>query len=226
MSETFSLVIAEDHAVLRAGIEAYLRENAADLRIVASLASGAAAVEFCRVHPPDAILLDLSHPGLSGVELIESLHQAAPNSQIVVLSMHGDEATVLGALQAGARGYVRKSNSMDNVLESIRSVLRGASYLDPEASRLVLERMRTGGTAEPARVNLTPRELDILRLLANGHPSSEIAALLALPLQTVRSHRTAIRRKLGVQNTAGATRVAMELGLLQPRAAGASAGQG
>lgn len=224
MPDFFSLLIADDHAVLRAGIQAALSQSAPEIRVAGSVASGPAAMAFCRQSPPDVVLLDLSLPGLSGLELVEAIHAAAPKAQIVVLSMYSDEATVLGALQAGARGYVRKSNSMDNVLEAIRSVLRGASYLDPDASRLVLERMRTGAISEPARHPLTPRETEILRLLALGHSSREMAQLTGLSVQSVRTHRTAIRRKLGVQNTAGATRAAIELGLVGKRAAAAGAG--
>ena len=223
MTDLYSLLIVEDHAVLRAGIQAALREAAPEIRLAGSVSTGAEALEFCRAQPPHIILLDLSLPDLSGIDLIEALHAAAPQSQIVVLSMYNDEATVLGSLAAGARGYVRKSNSMENVLEAIRSVLRGASYLDPDASRLVLERMRTGGATAPARAGLNPREVEILRLLASGLPSREIAEQTGLTLQAVRSHRTAIRRKLGVANTAGATRVAIELGLLEQRTLAAGA---
>ena len=223
MSNLFSLLIVDDHAVLRAGIQAILRETAPDVFVTGSVSTGLEAVAFCRGEAPDVVLLDLSLPGLSGIELIEELHAVAPTSQIVVLSMHSDEATVLGALSAGARGYVRKSNSMDNVVEAIRSVLRGASYLDPEASRLVLGRVRNGGSSPRSKAGLAPQEVEILRLLASGLASRQIADRTGLTLQSVRSHRTAIRRKLGVQNTAGATRVAIELGLLEERARGAGA---
>ena len=200
-----------------------IRESAPEIQIAASFASGDEALQFCRSHPPQLILLDLSMPGLCGLDLIEALAGVAPRSRIIVLSMYCDEASVLGALQAGARGYVRKANSGETLLEAIRAVLSGASYLDPEASRMVFDRMRSGETVERAKTSLSPRETDILRLLALGHASREIASQLGLTVQAVRTHRTAIRRKLGVTNTAGATRVAIEMGLTKGRALAATA---
>lgn len=223
MSDLSTLLIIEDHAVLRAGLEAMIRDSAPEIQITASLASGDEAVKFCRRTPPQVILLDLSLPGLCGLGLIEAIAAVAPHSRIIVLSMYCDEASVLGALQAGARGYVRKTNSGETVLEAIRAVLSGASYLDPEASRMVFDRMRSGETLERVKSNLSPRETDILRLLALGHASREIATQLGLTVQAVRTHRTAIRRKLGVSNTAGATRVAIEMGLTKGRALAATA---
>ncbi len=206
---------------MRDGVRAML-ERADDFRVVGEVESGAEAVQFCRRQPPDVVVMDLSLPDLNGMAATEEILRTAPNTKIVILSMHEDDKSVIGAIRAGARGFVLKKASLGDLIDALRAVAKGGSYLSPQVSDKLLSRIQRGDmetTKVPDTLDvLSPRELQVLRMVAEGKTSKDIAIVLNLGLQTVRSYRKTMMKKLGVNNVAGLTHLAMSAGLT-PQAA-------
>jgi two-component system, NarL family, response regulator LiaR len=180
---------------------------------------------------PDLVLMDIGLPGLNGVETTTEILRAIPELKIVILSMYDDENSVLGAMRAGARGFILKKASDVDLVGALRMVAAGGMYVSPQVSDRLLIRIQKGNleaqAAPPALAGLSPRELQVLRLVAEGKSSKEIAGLLDLSEQTVRSYRKTLMRKLHVNNAVTLTQLAYSTGLAQvpreePRAASAS----
>jgi len=210
------VLLVEDHRIVRDGVRAML-ERASEFRVVGEVESGADAVQFCRRTPPDVVIMDLSLPDLNGMAATEEILRSSPATKIVILSMHEDDKSVIGAIRAGARGFVLKKASLVDLVEALRAVAKGGSYLSPQVSDKLLSRIQRGDM-ETAKLPdtldvLSPRELQVLRLVAEGKTSKDIAAVLNLGLQTVRSYRKTMMKKLGVNNVASLTHLAMAAGL-------------
>ncbi|MBN8732614.1 MAG: response regulator transcription factor [Acidobacteria bacterium] len=215
------VLLVEDHRIVRDGVRAML-ERAEDFRVVGEVESGTEAVQFCRRKAPDVVIMDLSLPDLNGMAATEEILRSAPNTKIVILSMHEDDKSVIGAIRAGARGFVLKKASMGDLVDALRAVAKGGSYLSPQVSDKLLSRIQRGDM-ETAKLpdtldGLSPRELQVLRMVAEGKTSKDIAGVLNLGLQTVRSYRKTMMKKLGVNNVASLTHLAMAAGL-SPQAA-------
>lgn len=215
----YSLVLADDHQILRDGVKAILARQE-DFVVVAEAGNGLDTIQICKRLRPDLVLMAIALPGVNGVEVTAELLRHAPATKVVILSMYDDEQSVVGAIRAGARAYVLKRNSASDLLEALRMVARGGSYLSPQVSDRLLRRIQRGdlaGAAAAAPIeSLSPRELQVMRLVAEGHTSKEIAALLHLGLQTVRSYRKTLMRKLGVTNAASLTQLAVSAGVSRP----------
>lgn len=215
------VLLVEDHRIVRDGVRAML-ERAEDFRVVGEVESGTEAVQFCRRSAPDVVVMDLSLPDLNGMAATEEILRNAPNTKIVILSMHEDDKSVIGAIRAGARGFVLKKASLGDLVDALRAVAKGGSYLSPQVSDKLLSRIQRGDM-ETAKLPdtldvLSPRELQVLRMVAEGKTSKDIAGVLNLGLQTVRSYRKTMMKKLGVNNVASLTHLAMAAGL-SPQAA-------
>lgn len=215
------VLLVEDHRIVRDGVRAML-ERAEDFRVVGEVESGTEAVQFCRRNAPDVVVMDLSLPDLNGMAATEEILRNAPNTKIVILSMHEDDKSVIGAIRAGARGFVLKKASLGDLVDALRAVAKGGSYLSPQVSDKLLSRIQRGDM-ETAKLPdtldvLSPRELQVLRMVAEGKTSKDIAGVLNLGLQTVRSYRKTMMKKLGVNNVASLTHLAMAAGL-SPQAA-------
>jgi DNA-binding NarL/FixJ family response regulator len=215
----YSLVLADDHQILRDGVKAILACQE-DFVVVAEAGNGLDTIQICKRLRPDLVLMAIALPGVNGVEVTAELLRHAPATKVVILSMYDDEQSVVGAIRAGARAYVLKRNSASDLLEALRMVARGGSYLSPQVSDRLLRRIQRGdlaGAAAAAPIeSLSPRELQVMRLVAEGHTSKEIATLLRLGLQTVRSYRKTLMRKLGVTNAASLTQLAVSAGVSRP----------
>lgn len=207
-----TIVVADDHAIVRAGIRAVLAAEP-DLRIVAEASDGRAAVDAVVRHRPHVLMIDLTMPGLNGLEAIGRVRALVPSTRILVLSMHGAADFVLPALRAGALGYLVKGAGLDHLVPAIRAVARGEAFFDPTAER-VAHLSAPGRQAADALANLTPREREVLQLVAEGHTNREIADRLGLSPKTVDTHRTSAMRKLGVHDVQGLTRFAVRCGLV------------
>jgi DNA-binding NarL/FixJ family response regulator len=213
-----SIVIVDEHQILRDGIKALLAGQG-DFAVVAESGGGPEAIQVCLEHKPDMVLLEVALPGVSGIEVTTELVRRCPTARVVVLSAHDDERTVVAAIRAGARAYVLKRASAADLLEALQTVARGGSYLSPQVSDRLLRRIRQGDLTGEAPLSpfesLSPRELQVMRLVTEGRTSKEIAALLDLGLQTVRSYRKTLMRKLGVTNVASLTQLALSTGATQ-----------
>jgi DNA-binding NarL/FixJ family response regulator len=163
--------------------------------------------------------MDIGLPGLNGVETTAEILRHHPEAKIIILSMYDDEHSVVGAIRSGARGFVLKKASDKDLVEALRTVAGGGAYLSSQVSDQLLTRIQRGNlNAEPAPSaleGLSPRELQVLRLVAEGKTSKDIAVLLDLGLQTVRSYRKTMMKKLGVSNVAGLTQLALSSGIMQ-----------
>jgi DNA-binding NarL/FixJ family response regulator len=210
-------VLVDDHKIMRDGLRAILR-GSGDFEVVGEAETGADAILLVRRHRPAIVVMDLQLPGLSGIEATREILRFAPETRIVVLSMYEDEASVVGAIQAGARAFVLKTASDSDLLDALRAVVGGGSYLSPRVSDKLLARIQkgeVGQTRAPGPLDaLTPRELQVMRLVAEGKSSKEVAVLLDLGHQTVRGYRKTLMKKLGVSNVAGLTQMALAEGLL------------
>ena len=209
------VLLVEDHLVVRQSIRAIL-ERGDEFRVAGEVENGAEAIQFCRKTPPSLVLMDVSMPGLNGIEATTEIVRHCPNTKVVVLSGYDDEVSVMNAIKAGARGYILKRASILDMLEGIRTVARGGSYLSPQVSDRLVRRIQTGNTTpsnSPILQGLSPREVQVLRLVAEGKSSKEIAGVLSLELETVRSYRKTMMKKLGVNNAATLTKVAVQAGL-------------
>ncbi|WP_425070294.1 response regulator transcription factor [Sagittula sp. S175] len=205
---TTRVVIVDDHPLVAEGIEAIL-ESYDDITVAATLCDGQAMIDRLDELAPDVILMDLNMPGLGGLSATEMILERAPNTRILVLSMHDTPEYVSTALSHGARGYVLKDVPTDEIKQAIDAVMRGERYLCTGAEG-ALEPINTGG-----RDPLTTREQTILLQLAQGKSNKEVAQTLDISVRTVETHRKNIKRKLGIATTAGLTRYALEHGVLQ-----------
>lgn len=212
------VLLVDDHKIMRDGIKAIL-SRADDFRVAGEAETGSAAVQFVRQQRPHMVLLDIGLPdGLNGVETTAEILRVHPDCKVVILSMYDDENSVVSAIRQGARAFVLKRASDADLLDALRMVAAGGMYLSPQVSDRLLTRIqkgdlesRPGGALEA----LTPREVQVLRLVADGKTSKEIAVLLDLSEQTVRSYRKTMMKKLGVNNVAGLTQLALAAGLTQ-----------
>lgn len=222
----FDVLLVDDHKIMRDGIKAILaRSN--EFRVAGEAENGTDAVQFVKKFHPQLVLMDIGLPGLNGVETTAEILRYQPDCKIVILSMYDDENSVVSAVRSGARAFILKRASDNDLLEALRMVAAGGMYLSPQVSDRLLTRIQKGDLESRARPavleSLSPREVQVLRLVAEGKTSKEIAVLLDLREQTVRSYRKTMMKKLGVNNVAGLTQLALSTGLTHTERAEAKA---
>lgn len=211
------VLLADDHAVVRAGLRLVL-DAEPDMRVVAEVSDGAQAVERALADEVDLAILDVAMPRLTGLQAAAALARRAPRMRILMLSMHDNEQYLFEALKAGASGYVLKTAADRDLVEAVRAAMRGESFLYPAAIgalvRDYLERASAG--EEIPEDPLTPRELEVLKLIAEAHTNDQIAAELGIARRTVERHRANILGKLHMRDRVELTRYAIRRGLVQP----------
>jgi two-component system response regulator NreC len=196
------ILLADDHTLIRSGLRLLL-EQQADLTVVGEAEDGRAAVALAASLKPDVAVLDIGMTNLNGIEAAKQISDANPKTAVVILSMHGDESYILRALKAGARGYLLKDSAESDLVRAIRSVREGKSFFSPAVSKVLLEDyvrklQRTGG--EDSYDLLTPREREVLQLVAEGKSNKETANILHLSVYTVETHRANIMEKLKLRS--------------------------
>lgn len=204
------IVLVEDHQVVREGLRALLSAQA-DLEVVGEAADGEQALTVIRALQPEVVVLDASLPRVSGIDALTTLRAELPEVLFVMLSMHDDPLTVDRALRAGARAYVLKGAGIETVCAAIRAVRRGEVYLSPGVSEYVLQGYLRESDPDP----LSPREREVLTLIAEGHTGREIAERLGLRPKTIENHRARLMEKLGLRSTAALVRYAVREGLVE-----------
>jgi DNA-binding NarL/FixJ family response regulator len=208
-------LLADDQALVRAGIRSLL-ERIAEVEVVGEARNGRAALELARKHQPDAVLMDIAMSELNGLEAAARIAKELPSTKVIILSMHANEEYVLQALRAGAAGYLLKDAATVELELALRAVTRGEIYLSPAISKSVIDQYLTSlEFAETLPVNLTPRQRQILQLIAEGKNAKEIAFLLGLSVKTVETHRALMMERLGIYDIPGLVRHAMRIGLVQ-----------
>jgi two-component system NarL family response regulator len=200
------VLLVDDHALLRTGVANIINHEPA-LEVVAEAANGVDAIEAFREHRPDVVLMDLRMPGMEGVEAVTRIREIDPQALVVVLTTYDADEDIARALKAGAKAYILKDIDAESLIRCIRDVLAGKTYLAPSAAAKLAERV--------TQVQLTPRELAALRLLANGQSNKEIATSLEISERTVKSHLAHLFEKLGVTSRTEAVRVATRRGLVR-----------
>jgi DNA-binding NarL/FixJ family response regulator len=208
------LLLADDHALVRAGFRALL-EQLSGVEVVAEAGDGAEALRLMETHQPDVVVTDLSMPGKGGLELVARAAQRWPAMRVLVLSMHAGAEYVLQALRAGAAGYLLKDAATPELEVAIKAVSRGETYLSPAVSRHVVAGLvRQSGDDAATRDPLTPRQREILRHIAEGRTTKEIARLLNISVKTVETHRTQLMDRLDIHDIASLVRYALRAGLV------------
>jgi len=214
MSKT-SVVLADDHAIVRQGLRAVL-EATAEFAVVGEVADGLQVAEVVDRLRPNVLVLDLMMPGLNGLEITRQVRKRCPQTRVVILSMHADEAYVLEALRNGAAGYVLKEASIPEVAQAVREVSAGRRYLSQPLSERAIESYAEKAQAAPLDLyeTLTSREREVLQLCAEGYSSTEMAARLGISPRTADTHRANLMRKLGLQRQNDLVRYAVRRGIL------------
>lgn len=218
MSSPIRVLLAEDHTIVREGLKALL-EHQPEVEIVGEASDGKLAVEQATALQPDVVVMDLSMPGLNGVDATRQIRRTLPDTHVLVLSMYSTEDYVRPAIRAGAGGFLLKGSGLTDLVAAIKAVASGNAFFSPEVARIVLQdsqRAQTHGVEDRVGAELTPREREVLRLVAEGNSSPEIAKLLGLSVKTVEGHRGRIMAKLDTHNVAGLVRHAIRIGLVSP----------
>jgi DNA-binding NarL/FixJ family response regulator len=211
------ILLADDHALVRRGVRLIL-ENEPDLTVVAEAGDGAEAIEMARAEQPDLAILDIAMPRLTGLQAARELSRQLPDVRILILTMYDNEQYFFEALKAGASGYVLKSVADRDLVEACRAAIRDEPFLYPGAItaliRNYLDRIASG-EGLPDRA-ITAREEEILKLVAEGHTSKDIARILFISVKTVERHRANLMQKLGLRDRLQLTRYAIRAGLIEP----------
>jgi DNA-binding NarL/FixJ family response regulator len=208
------VLIADDHGVVRGGLKLLL-DRQPDMEVVGEAADGAEAVSETLAHRPDLAILDVSMPRLTGLQAAREIRVQAPEVNVLMLSMHDDERYLFEALKAGAAGYVLKRAADHDLVDAARAVVRGESFLTNAAQRSLVREWIADDSTGP-REPLTPREQEVLKLIAEAHTNREIGEILHLAEKTVESHRGNILRKLGMRDRVELVRYAIRRGLVEP----------
>ncbi len=214
------ILIADDHELVRRGARGALN-SPRGWSVVGEAVNGREAVEKAKELKPDVAIIDISMPELDGVEVVRQVREAVPDTKVLVLTMHESDQMVQRALDAGAQGYVLKSDLTDYLLKAVRAVIEGNRFLTPKISEIVLNGfLKARGRHQqvnPAGAQLTPRELEIVRLLAEGKANKEVATLLGIAVRTVETHRAKIMLKLDLHSLAGLIHYAIRRGIATPQ---------
>jgi DNA-binding NarL/FixJ family response regulator len=213
MSEPITVILVEDHALTRAGLRTAL-EATGDIQVVAEAGDGVSAEATIAAAHPNVAIVDIGLPGRDGVALTRTIKVAAPETRVVILTMHELDDEVLAALSAGADAYCVKSSDPSTVIDAVRIVASGGAYFDPRIAHVVLRRLGAPSPVPSADSPLTPRELDVLRLIADGVGNAEIGERLFIGLGTVKGHIRDILEKLSAADRTQAAVNAMRRGYL------------
>lgn len=209
------VLLAEDHAMVRAGLQALL-ERIKDIKVIGEASNGQEAIDLTIKHKPDVLVLDIMMPRLNGIQAAEQIRNLKLTVKILFVSMYSDAGLVRQALQTGAKGYVLKTSAGEELLQAIRSVAKGETYLSETISSMMMEdsfHPKMKQVDNPLEL-LSPREKEILQLIAEEHTSNEIGKILSISEKTVEKHRANIMEKLQVRNLAGLVRLAIKHGLI------------
>jgi DNA-binding NarL/FixJ family response regulator len=208
-------LLADDHSIVRRGLRGLL--ESADISVVAEAADGLEALRLCHEHRPDLLILDISMPMLSGIEVATRAQKMDRPPGVIILSVHGDESYIMRALAAGARAYLLKNATDEDLLPAVRAVISGKPFFSPAVSAVLVEdyvrRLQQRGLTDSYYL-LTDREKEVLQLLAEGRSNKEVATLLDLGLSTVETHRANLMQKLNLHNTAEIVLYAVRKGLI------------
>lgn len=208
------VLLADDHTLVRAGIRALL-QSIEGVEVVAESGDGREALELIARHRPDVALLDIAMPGMNGLEIAKRITRESPRTRVVILSMHADPSYVQQALRAGAAGYLLKGAAVSELPLALRSVMLGETYLTPKVSKHVVDGFLREGEGEPGPLHgLTKRQCEILQLIAEGHPTKEIATILDVSIKTVETHRARLMDRLDIHDVPGLVRFAIRAGLV------------
>jgi two-component system response regulator NreC len=205
------ILLADDHQIVRQGLRALLETEG--FAVMAEASDGHEAVRLAQTLRPDVSVLDVAMPQLNGLDAARAILRASPTTKTVLLTMHTEDRYVSEALKAGVRGYVLKSQASADLIQAIREVARGMTYLSPGVSRAVVDAYLAKTDLPPDP--LTLRERQVLQLVAEGKTTKEVAAMLGVSVKTAESHRTRIMAKLNIHETAGLVRYAIRNGLIQ-----------
>ena len=209
-----NVLLADDHALVRAGIRMLL-ETMPEVTVLGEAADGAAVIAMVEELQPNLVLMDIAMPGLNGLEATARITQQWPGIRVLVLSMHQDEQYVRQALKMGASGYLLKDSAAAELALAMKAMARGETYLSPAASKGVLtdyvQRLRSDDSSQ---VHLTPRQREVLQLIAEGCSTKAVAQRLQLAVKTVETHRTLLMRQLDVHDVAGLVRYALRNGII------------
>lgn len=209
------ILIAEDHLMVRAGIRALL-EKAGDIHVIGEASNGQEAIEMTEALKPDVLIMDIMMPRMNGIQAAENIREMKLSTYILLLSMYSDEGFVQQALQYGVKGYVLKSSVSDELLQAVRTVAAGKTYFSGPISEIVQSTTNSRSALQDGDpfLSLSPREKEILQLIAEEHTSAEIALILFISEKTVEKHRTKLMEKLNVRNLAGLVRLAVKYHLV------------
>lgn len=216
MVKKHTILVVEDHRIVREGVRSLI-QGEDDLEVIGEAGDGRTALTMVGKLKPDVVLLDISMPGLSGLETLREISRRYPETKALMLTMHKADEYFLEALEAGASGYVLKDSSRDELLAAVRYVMSGKTYLSPEIQEKVVSAYLSGGKElKPAGrwETLTHRERQILKLIAEGHTNNEMADYLSISAKTVAKHRANLMRKLDLHNASALTAFAVTRGLL------------
>jgi DNA-binding NarL/FixJ family response regulator len=209
------VLLADDHSIVRAGLRRIVEESG-DMEVIAEAADGRETIRLVRETSPDVAVIDISMPGLDGLEVVSQLHGDCPDLPILILTMHEEGQYVVRAIQAGAMGYLTKQSAPEQLLNAIRKIHAGSRYLTDGAAETLALRIAKGTGEQSPLDSLSMRELQVLRRLAMGHTNREIAGAYSISIKTVDTYRARLLKKLNLRNNAELSRFAMQNRLIEP----------
>ena len=208
------VLLADDHGIVRAGLRRIVEESG-DMEVVAEAADGRETLRLVQEIRPDVAVIDISMPGLDGLEVVSQLHGHYPDLPILILTMHEEGQYVVRAIQAGAMGYLTKQSAPEQLVKAIRKVHAGSRYLTDEAAETLALRIARGSGEQSPLDSLSMRELQVLRRLAMGHTNREIASAYNISIKTVDTYRSRLLKKLNLRNNAELSRFAIQNKLIE-----------
>jgi DNA-binding NarL/FixJ family response regulator len=209
------LVIADDHTLVRAGLRALL-QNVSNVQVVAEASNGREALRLVEELHPDVVLMDIGMTELNGLQAAERIAREQPRTRVIMVSMHATEEYIVQALRAGASGYLLKNAGAAELEKAIKHVAQGETFLSPAVSRQVSDYIRRVGQEPRSLDRLTPRQREILQLIAEGNTTKRIAQVLNISAKTVETHRSQLMEQLDIHDVAGLVRYAIRMGLVTP----------